>query len=203
MKTYKTLTKAVAFALIFSFLFSFIRFESACDDVRRNVLRLHVLANSDSEEDQALKLKVRDELLKVGNSIFGISGDLAQAEQLVTDNLEVLQKTAQKTVNAEGYGYSVNVQLAKTEFTTRHYADITLPAGEYDAVQVVIGEGKGQNWWCVMFPPLCVPAAKAEDLSEVVGENGREITENHGEYVAKFKIIEVYEAIKSKFSKEK
>ena len=203
MKAYKNLTAAVLFALIFSVLFSFTRFESACADVRGSVLRLHILANSDSPEDQAIKLKVRDALLKEGENIFGYCENLENAEKLAAKNIDFLQKIAKKAIKNEGFDYPVSVFLGKAEFGTREYDKLTLPAGEYEAVRVIIGEGAGKNWWCVMFPPVCVPAAKAEDLSAVVGKEGEEITGNSREYVVKFKVIEIYEAIKSKFSKEK
>ena len=116
-------------------------------DIANNVFRLHVLANSDSEEDQNLKYKVRDSLLKYMREICGNCKNKQEAISLVEKNKD--------TIRSEGYSYDVNINIGNFEFPTKDYGDISLPAGYYDALRVEIGEAKGQNWWCVMFPPLC------------------------------------------------
>ncbi len=194
----KLISAAVAAGLVFAILCSFIPFEAGCEEVKSSVLRLHVLANSDSAEDQALKLRVRDSVLAAGAEIFGNAGSLAEAEALARENIWVLYAAAERTLREEGSSYPVSVKLARTGFDTRKYDAVTLPAGEYDAVQVVIGEGRGKNWWCVMFPPLCLPAAGAEDLSDSVSEEGARITSHSERYVMKFKVVELYETLKQR-----
>ena len=145
---------AMVLTIIFSgSLFSF---EKDCSAVRSKVLRLHVIANSDSAEDQALKLKVRDALLLQGGEVFASGSTKESAEKAACKNLQSFLQTAEKTIRENGKSYNVCISVGKSSFPTRVYENITLPAGEYDALRVVIGEGKGKNWWCVMFPPLCI-----------------------------------------------
>ena len=124
-------------------------------DIANNVFRLHVLANSDSEEDQNLKYKVRDSLLKYMREICGNCKNKQEAISLVEKNKENFKQIALDTIRSEGYSYDVNINIGNFEFPTKDYGDISLPAGYYDALRVEIGEAKGHNWWCVMFPPLC------------------------------------------------
>lgn len=163
------------------------------------VVRLHVLANSDSEEDQALKLRVRDVVLAQAEELLGGSMNRAEAESLLRGQLLELERLALQTVREEGYSYSVTVELADTDFPTRDYGGFTLPAGEYLALRVLIGEAEGQNWWCVVFPPLCTAAAV--DVSETALVGGLEeeevalITEESAEYVLKLKIVEIWNVL--------
>ena len=124
-------------------------------------VRLHVLANSDSEQDQDLKLKVRDELLKSVNEYTAASKEEAIAE--IEENKENLIKIAEDVVEKEGKDYSVAIEIGKEYYPTRYYEDFALPAGEYTSVRVIIGKGEGQNWWCVMYPPLCTASAIGYD----------------------------------------
>lgn len=202
MRKNKLFAAAAAAGLICAILCSFIPFEAGCEEVKNSVLRLHVLANSDSEADQALKLRVRDSVLAAGEEVFGQAGSLAEAEARARENIWVLYAAAERALREAGSDYPVSVKLTRTGFNTREYGEITLPAGEYDAVQVVIGEGKGKNWWCVMFPPLCVPAAETENLSDAVSEGSAEITSHSERYVMKFKIVELYETLKQKLFKD-
>ena len=156
-------------ALIFTVI-SALSFENSCEGIREKVLRLHVIAASDSVADQSLKYAVRDELLRDGESIFRGSETVIQAEEKISDSLDFLKKSAENTLKKSGCDYPVNVILERTYFPTRQYENITLPAGYYKAVKVIIGEGKGKNWWCVMFPPMCLPAAAKDspDLSSIL-----------------------------------
>ncbi len=120
-----------------------------------NMFRLHVLANSDSEEDQALKYKVRDSLLSYMNSLCVNCKTKQEAISLVEKNKYTFEQIAKNTIKEQGYSYPVTINIGNFEFPTKTYGDISLPAGYYDALRVEIGEAKGQNWWCVMFPPLC------------------------------------------------
>ena len=178
------------------FLTSFCSFAGACSNIRRDVIRLHVLAHSDSEEDQALKLQVRDRVLEETEQLFLSAQDKAEAAELVKKNLPAIQSAARQVVLENGYDYDVEVTFQNEYFTTREYDNFTLPAGRYDAVRVKIGAAQGHNWWCVMFPPLCIPAAESEQKVEtVIGVDGKEIISNRPKYEFKFKILEVLEDI--------
>lgn len=174
-------------------------FEKDCSTVRSKVLRLHVIANSDSAEDQELKLKVRDALLLQGDEIFASGSTKESAEKAACKNLDKFLQTARKTVLENGKDYNVCVSVGKSSFPTRTYENITLPAGEYDALRVVIGEGKGKNWWCVMFPPLCLPAAeKKQELSDVLSDGGQALVESKPKYEIRFWLIEKLEKLRKK-----
>lgn len=170
-----------------------------------DVLRLHVLANSDSEEDQALKLVVRDAVLEEANALLADVTDRAEAERILSDRLYDLALAGAETVAEEGYDYSVTVRLEETWFPTREYADFALPAGDYTALRVIIGEGGGKNWWCVVFPPLCLGAVseRVEDtaaLGGLSGDNIALITGEDGGYVVKFKLLELWDGLKNRLS---
>ena len=124
-------------------------------NIASSVFRLHVIANSDSKEDQDLKYKVRDNLLKYMNKICKDCTSKEEAISLVEKNKDIFKQIALDTIRNEGFSYNVNINIGNFEFPTKNYGDISLPAGLYDALRVEIGEAKGQNWWCVMFPPLC------------------------------------------------
>ena len=181
-------------SLIVCVFISTLNFDNKCDDIRQNVLRLHVVANSDSKRDQQLKFTVRDELLKSGTFAVGASSNKQQAQAEIEKNLPSLQQKAQQKVYECGFGYDVKVETGKSYFPTRQYEDITLPAGYYDAVKVIIGDGKGQNWWCVMFPCLCLPAATKDSvkLSDVLNEEQMEIVRKKEKYEVRFWLIEKY-----------
>lgn len=147
------------------------------DKLRGRVLRLHILANSDSEEDQRLKLLVRDELLK--RNYFSEASDLTEAEAIARERLDDITAAAEQVLRENGSADRVTAELETMDFTDRIYGDITMPAGEYRALRIKIGRAEGHNWWCVMYPPLCIPAAcgsgdeeKTEDTAggETAGE---------------------------------
>lgn len=144
-------------------------------DIANGVFRLHVIANSDSEEDQDLKYKVRDNLLKYMNEICKDCTSKEEAISLVEKNKEIFKQIALDTIHNEGFSYNVNINIGNFEFPTKNYGDISLPAGLYDALRVEIGEAKGQNWWCVMFPPLCF----VDISSGVVPEESKEVLQNN------------------------
>lgn len=166
------------------------------------VVRLHVLANSDSQADQALKLKVRDRILEVAEPLLEDSSDREEAESALTAALPQLEQAAEAEIAAAGYDYTVTARLEETEFPTREYDGFALPAGEYLALRVVIGAGEGQNWWCVVFPPLC--AAASADVPAVAVAAGLSedqvslITEEDQGYQLKFKAVEWWNALRQK-----
>lgn len=166
------------------------------------VLRLHVLANSDSEADQALKRKVRDSVLETASAILADCPDRETAEQRLSAALPEIEDAARARIAAEGGEQTVTAELRPTVFPTREYEDFTLPAGEYLALRVVLGEGEGHNWWCVVFPPLCAETtsslsqtAMAAGLTE---EEVALITESDG-YQLKFKAVELWEKLMAYF----
>lgn len=178
-------------------------FFARADSIRPCVLRLHVLANSDSPEDQELKLKVRDRLLECGGELFGSADSLCEAEELVNKNIAALESAAREEIAENGFDYSVSVSLEKSRFNTRSYGDdLTLPAGIYDAVKVKIGSGEGHNWWCVMFPPVCVGAASdSKEMENVLNEEQLDVVSNGSKYRIGFKSVEIFEEIKEFLSK--
>ncbi len=141
------------------------------------VIRLHVIANSDSDADQALKLKVRDRVLK--ETGLSVVGDMDTVSYEICKNLDLIKEYAQDEIIKNGYNYNVKVSYGLTEFPKKEYANIVLPEGMYQALKIEIGEAKGQNWWCVMFPPLCFVTedciemgdASASALKQGVGED--------------------------------
>lgn len=169
-----------------------------------NVLRLHILANSDSIDDQALKLKVRDQILDYADQILGNPGDTLEAvETAVTEHLEELEDVARDIIQQEGYDYDVSAQLVEMEFDDRTYGNLTMPAGEYDALRITIGEAAGQNWWCVMYPSLCVPNAcevtdNAQTEQDYFGAAEQDLLEHPERYTVKLKCVSWLEEIKEK-----
>ena len=160
------------------------------------VIRLHVLANSDSQADQELKLAVRDRVLERAEDLYPEDATLEQAREILEDNLDDLAAAGQQVVDEAGKDYPVTAQLEECWFPTKEYETFALPAGEYTALRVVIGAGEGQNWWCVAFPPLCLGAA-TESVEEAAAaglftedQAGLMTRENEG-YVLKFKSLEL------------
>ena len=180
-------------------LLSTLGFFETSESVERAVLRLHVIANSNSAEDQTLKLQVRDALLRQGSALFGsLSGKEAAARE-IREQLPLLEETAKQVVFSAGYSYPVLAELTEDFFPTRTYGDVTLPAGQYEALRVVIGSGKGENWWCVMFPPLCVPAAQdTPTLEDALDPAALELVREDPKYELRFWIVEQWRAWQQK-----
>lgn len=194
----KLFEKSICLAMILTVLFSFTGFAAQCEDIPSRVLRLHVLANSDSSEDQALKLRVRDRILQESAGMLDGIENKAGAEQRIRAVLPQLQRAAKAEIAAQGYDYPVTVALERTYFPTREYEQVTLPAGTYEALRVCIGEAKGRNWWCVLFPPMCLPAAEEpQELEDVLDAQQLQIVEGKNHYIIKFKTLEYYEQLKS------
>ncbi len=171
-------------------------------DLSESVFRLHVLANSNSEEDQSLKLKVRDSLLNYMNTICSSCSTKAEAISLVNKHKQEFQKIAENTIYENGYNYSVNINIGNFYFPTKNYGDISLPAGFYDALRVEIGNAKGKNWWCVMFPSLCFIDVSSGIVDDEAKNNLEKNLENESyniisdksssEIKLKFKLIEFF-----------
>lgn len=194
-KTILKIEASILIALIVCGAFNINSFSKQCDNIRDKMLRMHVIANSDSDEDQKLKLEVRDAVLSEGKELFDGSITAADAVKRIAPHIERLEKAAYDVIESNGYDYNVNITVEKEYFKTRVYdSSVTLPAGYYTAIKVIIGEGSGQNWWCVMFPPMCLPSAMAEcELSDVLTEEETEIVFGNNKYKFQFKIIEIIE----------
>lgn len=177
--------------------------DAVSNNIADSVFRLHVIANSDSEEDQKLKLKVRDELLSYMNIISKDSTNKQEAMKIANEHKKEFTQIAEKVIKENGYDYTVNIQVGKADFPTKYYGDITLPAGTYDALKVQIGDAKGQNWWCVMFPPLCfvdvstgiVPDNSKQELKQSLDDEEYDLISktDDNEISFKFKIVELFQ----------
>lgn len=175
--------------------------QSVSSDISKSVFRLHVIANSDSQEDQNLKYVVRDNLLSYMNEICKNTTNKEEAIQIAQHHENDFKQIALQTIREQGFSYDVNVRIGIFEFPTKHYGDISLPAGFYDALRVEIGEAKGQNWWCVMFPPLCFVDVSSgivpEESKELMQDNLNEeefalVSEHNPEIQFKFKLLEFF-----------
>ncbi len=192
----KAFNLAIFFGLLCAVFLSFADFNASCDDLRANVLRLHIIANSDSSEDQALKLKIRDRILEESGDLFEGVADIDNAVLKAEQNADYYCEIANRVIKENGYDYKAEATVGYSYFETREYEDFTLPAGNYKSLIISLGEAKGKNWWCVIFPEVCIPAATA-DLSDTVTEESSHIAEQPQRYIMRFKIAEIYENIKN------
>lgn len=191
----------VSMALAVYIAFSCTYFCASAETVKKDVVRLHILANSDCEADQQVKLKVRDALLSKNTLILSEGVTAENAVLYFEKSKEELLETAKEVLKENGYDYNVTISLEKEYFETREYGELTFPAGEYTALKVVLGEGKGKNWWCVMFPPLCVPAADGveadkEKTADYLTPGGEKIVNGGDKYIVRFKLLEIFEKLK-------
>lgn len=162
------------------------------------VIRLHVLANSDSEEEQALKLEVRDRVLETTSALLAGETEPQAAAVLLDQHLEDIAQTAAQEISAQGHDDRVEVRLEQTWFPTRQYQGISLPAGNYLALRVLIGAAEGHNWWCVVFPNLCLPAVseRALEASTLTPGQISLLQEEETSYVFRFKTLEFWQSLK-------
>lgn len=184
------------------------KIDNVSESYKEKLIRFHVIANSDTEEDQELKLKVRDEVINYLQPKLEDSRNIEESEKIITNEYDNLQEISKKTILKNGYDYDVKVGIEYSNFPTKQYSNVILPAGEYKALKVVIGEGKGKNWWCVMFPPLCfvdeqngvIDKSTDEKLKSVLNEEEYKLitakNKEQGNAVKfKFKIVEVIKDI--------
>lgn len=208
---YSFLLLILLFLYIFVCAFSYVNAVSS--DIANSVFRLHVIANSDEKEDQELKLKVRDNVLSYMNKICENVTTKEDAILIANEHIDEFKVIALNTIHENGYDYSVNVRIGNFSFPTKTYGDISLPAGLYDALRIEIGEAKGQNWWCVMFPPLCFVDVSSgivpDDSKETMKDNLSDeefslISDNEDSNVKfKFKLIEWFQNVKVMTAKNK
>jgi stage II sporulation protein R len=154
-----------------------------------NVIRLHILAYDDSDEAQALKLKVRDAILENCGHLFSSQEDVCQAEEALMDNLPLIESIANQVLAENGVEYKATAEFGIEEYPTRVYEGFTLPAGSYRSLRLLLGNGEGQNWWCVLFPPLCTNAASQDLSSAKVNKNDTSVFQGK-KYIFRFKFLE-------------
>lgn len=181
-------------ALLFT---SFFQTAETVTDLQQHVLRMHILANSDSEADQALKYQVRDALLAESESLFGTDAPESreQLEAAAAAHLSEMETIAQRVIQENGYAYPVQAELVTMEFTECTYEDLTMPAGTYEAVRITIGNAAGKNWWCVMYPPLCIPVAEEVAVEDAQAESyftkeEQDVLYHPERYRVKLKVVE-------------
>ena len=189
--------------LLYIFINAYSYVNAISNNLSDNVFRLHVIANSDSVEDQNLKYIVRDKLISYMNNLCSNCTNKEEAIKIVNNNISSFQEIAKKTILENGYNYNVAVEVGNFEFPTKTYGDISFPAGYYDALKVKIGTAKGQNWWCVMFPPLCfidvtsgvVPDSSKKQLQNNLSSEEYSLVSSstNSSYNIKFKLIEFFE----------
>lgn len=191
----KRWTKALAGGLVLCLLLQVLGFAGSSAGIRDRVVRLHVLAHDNSDAEQALKLKVRDAVSEAAATLIGDATNRDDVLTRLRDGLAQIEAAGQACVNAEGYAHAVRAELAEMYFTTREYDVGTYPAGVYDALRVTIGDGAGRNWWCVVYPPLCVSAAMKAPTAEDVLTKGQRKVVSTPRYAVRFKIVEWWESL--------
>ena len=187
---------AILIGIIFGVaMSSFGEFAGESARIREEVLRLHIIASSDSERDRELKLAVRDAVLNERPELFAGGTTKAEARELALVHLPEIERIAAGEIARRGYDYPVRAEVVNMHFATRQYEGFILPAGRYDAIRITIGEGEGQNWWCIMFPPMCIPAASQsghplEEQLAYLGQAPR--------YRAGFAVVELVESLRNR-----
>lgn len=199
---------ALCVGVIITFAFS-VYADKTEQSLSHGLIRLHVIANSDAESDQQLKLAVRDAIIDQVGTQFADNCQKDEARQEILAHTEDIRLVAQEVIADWGLDYPVEISLGKSDFPTKTYGNVTLPAGTYEALKVVIGEGTGQNWWCVLFPPLCfvdaataeMPDESAEILKESLTEEEYAMVTDSGDLPVqvKFKTYELWQSSKLKF----
>lgn len=191
----KRIHTAAALGLILAIAWgNFAAFREHLQHLHSDVLRLHILADSDSAEDQSLKLLVRDELLRHSEELFAGCNTPEEMKARAFEQQDTIRDLAQNVLAQHGCTDSVTVQLVQMEFDERQYEEITMPAGTYDALRILIGKGEGHNWWCVMYPPLCLPAASDEAWFD---EETTALLTRPEQFEVKFKCVELLEKLSS------
>ena len=171
-------------------------FAAACGQLPRDVVRLHVVANSNGAEDQAVKLLVRDAVLEEAARWYQGVGSMEEASSRLCTHLQSIAGAARQVLGEQGVGYSATAQMTEMYFPTRDYGDFRLPAGRYRTLRVTLGEGAGKNWWCVVFPSLCLPAATQEEALLTLPEGERQVVEGGQDVQVKLKAVELWESLR-------
>ena len=211
MKIFKKFVFILFLLFIYISICAFSYANTISQNIENSVFRLHVIANSNTEEDQNLKYLVRDRILEYINSVSQNNISKKEIINTVTYNIEEIKKIAEQVISENGYSYPVKVSIGNFSFPSKQYGDISFPAGFYDALKIEIGNAEGKNWWCVMFPPLCfvdvtsgiVPEESKEILKKSLSSEEYEIiSENSDNINFKFKIIEMFQSLNIKIAKQ-
>ena len=194
----KQFFRVLTVAMVLSVILSLIPFQNSCKELYNDVFRIHIIPNSNSAFDQSLKLSVRDAVLSEISPLYDEAENKADAMRITRESLPLIENTANKVVRESGADYTVTAGIENTYFNTRYYENFTMPAGYYDALKLTIGKGRGDNFWCVMYPALCVGAATRDRLSEDLNEGEYQVvTSDDLEF--RFKIVEYYERLRALF----
>lgn len=194
----KILLKSLSLGLILTVIFSLIPFTAQCKSLEKDIFRLHILANSDLESDQELKLKVRDKVLSYTEDLYKNCETKEDTIKVTENNLVNILNVAQKEVYNLGYNYKVKGEITNMYFNTRKYGKFTVPSGFYDALRITIGKGEGHNWWCVMYPSFCLGESSDLENSNLTDSEKNLISDNDN-YIIKFQVVEWFEKVKSFF----
>lgn len=192
----RLLGKALVCGFVLAALCSFFPFAATCGQLPRDVVRLHVVANSNGAEDQAVKLLVRDAVLEEAARWYQGAGSMEEASSQLCTHLQSIAGAARQVLGEQGVGYSATAQMTEMYFPTRDYGDFRLPAGRYRTLRVTLGEGAGKNWWCVVFPSLCLPAATQEEALLTLPEGERQVVEGGQDVQVKLKAVELWESLR-------
>ena len=192
----RLLGKALVCGFVLAALCSFFPFAAACGQLPRDVVRLLVVANSNGAEDQAVKLLVRDAVLEEAARWYQGAGSMEEASSQLCTHLQSIAGAARQVLGEQGVGYSATAQMTEMYFPTRDYGDFRLPAGRYRTLRVTLGEGAGKNWWCVVFPSLCLPAATQEEALLTLPEGERQVVEGGQGVQVKLKAVELWESLR-------
>lgn len=214
LKPTKVLSVCITIAILIVFslwMLSYTYAEDVNAGLSENLVRLHVIANSDSASDQALKLKVRDEIIEYMKEKLSDSRNIDQTKEIINQNLLNIENISKEVIKKNSSNYSVKASLGNYSFPTKTYGDIALPAGKYQALRIVIGQGSGANWWCVLFPPLCfidathgtIPDSVKQNLKTSLSDEEYKLITTSDEEIPvkiKFKLVEFLEGSKVKLS---
>jgi len=190
----------VILLILFTFITAKSYAHSMFENLSENIFRLHIIANSDSSEDQTLKLKIRDNIIEYIKPLTSNLSNKKDVKEIIFDNINEIQKIAEDTVKANGFNYKVKTEIGNFYFPTKYYGNISLPAGYYDAIRIKIGNSEGQNWWCSLFPSLCftdissgvIDKSADENLQENLKNEEYELITTSNNTKIKFKIIEFF-----------
>ncbi len=200
----KLLVLTSVLTLIFALTITYAK--NVSNDISNSVFRLHIIANSNSETDQSLKLKVRDKIITDASSLFVNCPDLDTAVKIANQNQDKLKQIAESEVKAHGFDYPIKISVGRVAFPTKTYGNITLPSGNYTALRIEIGKAKGENWWCVMYPPLCLTQGVLTVSDEANSKLKSELNSSEYDLITKqdsgaipvevrFKIVEIFQNI--------
>ncbi len=185
-------------ALILAGMALTIPFFDSCEELYSDVMRIHILANSDSAADQSLKLAVRDRVLEACSRYYDGCSGKDEALDITRSHIGEIEAAAEREIRRRGFDYPVSARIVTDDFDTRYYGSFTMPAGRYDALRLTIGDGAGKNWWCVMYPSLCVGAASADDMKEELDRGEyRVVTSDRFDF--RFRLVEYFEDVRGWF----